>query len=306
MQHSTPDDIAKNAAKNTLNIIGAGHVGQTLGHLWAHSGLLKITHILNRSLPSAAHAATFIGQGKAVMHWDELIPADYYLLGCPDQAIADCCQRLAASGLLRAGDVVFHCSGALGSELLQPAREQGALIASVHPVKSFADPARAIQTFANTYCGVEGDAAALDLLRPLLAGLGGVSFVIDATHKTLYHAASVVACNYLVALQEVSVQLFAEAGVERALAMKILQPIVTETVGNIFTLGTERALTGPIARGDYPVVARQLAALQDWQPERAELYRLLGREALALAGERIKSAEDRERLGDLLVATLSQ
>ncbi|MFZ1388086.1 MAG: Rossmann-like and DUF2520 domain-containing protein [Thiolinea sp.] len=278
--------------KLRLNIIGCGHLGQTLAYLWAQAGLFMISQVLNSSLQSSQAAVDFIGQGQALSSIAEMRPADLYLLGCPDKALEICCNALAKAKLLKAGDIVFHCSGAIASEILQPLKEQGALIASVHPVKSFAEPQQAILSFQPTYCGVEGDEAALAVLMPLFVQIGGIPFQINAEQKTLYHAASVFACNYLVALQNVSLRAFAQAGVEEALALKILQPIVQETVSNVFKLGPAAALTGPIARGDAAVVAKQLAALQISQPADAELYRLLGLEALGLAYQRQKTPNE--------------
>lgn len=285
----------------TLSIIGCGKVGKTLGYLWQRAGTFRIGGVLNRSLSSAQRAVDFIQAGQAVTQLCDLPPSDVFLLGCADNQLADCCAELASSGVLRTGNVVLHCSGALSSAILQPAHERGAYIASIHPIKSFADPAQAIHDFAGTFCGMEGDDAALSLLEPCFTQLGAQTFRIDATQKTLYHAASVMACNYLVALQEISIQTFAQAGVERALAMQILQPIVRGTADNVFRLGTASALTGPIARGDTQVVTRQLQALQQWQPDYAALYRLLGKTAVALSAQQGNAAaSDLATLRDLL------
>lgn len=285
----------------TLSIIGCGKVGKTLGYLWQRAGTFRIGGVLNRSLSSAQRAVDFIQAGQAVTQLRDLPPSDVFLLGCADNQLADCCAELASSGVLRAGNVVLHCSGALSSAILQPAHERGAYIASIHPIKSFADPAQATHDFAGTFCGMEGDDAALSLLEPCFTQLGAQTFRIDATQKTLYHAASVMACNYLVALQEISIQTFAQAGVERALAMQILQPIVRGTADNVFRLGTASALTGPIARGDTQVVTRQLQALQQWQPDYAALYRLLGKTAVALSAQQGNAAaSDLATLRDLL------
>lgn len=281
--------MLNNIYKPYLNIIGCGHLGQTLAYLWSKAGLLTVSQVLNTSLQSSQIAVEFIGQGQSLAVIAEMQPAELYLLACPDKALEICCAELAKSQLLRAGDVVFHCSGAISSELLKPLMKQGALIASIHPIKSFAQPKQAVLSFQPTYCGVEGDATALAVLQPLFEQIGGICFKINAEQKTLYHAASVFACNYLVALQSISLRTFAQAGVEEGLALKILQPIVQETVANLFNLGPAAALTGPIARGDAVVVAKQLAALQATQSIDAELYRLLGLEALELAYKRHKT-----------------
>lgn len=139
-------------------------------------------------------------------------------------------------------------------------------MASVHPVKSFSDPADAAGSFDGTYCAFEGDDKALAILGPAFRAIGGEIFRIDPAYKTIYHAASVIVCNYLVALLEVGLRAYAKSGMPNNLALKTMEPMVRETVDNVFKAGTARALTGPIARGDHMVVLRRHEAfLEAWR-----------------------------------------
>lgn len=268
-----------------INFIGCGQLGRTLGLLWQREHTVTIGDILNRSLKSAEAAVSAIGAGHAIDDIAQMQAAKLTIVACGDDAIADCSQMLADSGVLRPGDVVFHCSGAQSSALLADCRQKGAFIASIHPIKSFANPQLAADSFAGTYCGVEGDAPALALAGPLFSELGANLLPILAEHKTLYHAASVIACNYLVALQELSILTFAKAGIEREQAMAVLKPIVSGTVENVFRLGTSEALTGPIARGDHQAVSNQLDTISAWNKNYGNLYRLLGDVSIPLARE---------------------
>ncbi|PWQ96564.1 Rossmann-like and DUF2520 domain-containing protein [Leucothrix pacifica] len=284
-----------------INFIGCGQLGQTLGSLWQQQHLLTIGDVLTRSADSAAQAVKQIGAGRAISSIQDMQAADIYMLACGDDAIESCSQTLADSQLIQPGNSVFHCSGAQSSQLLHACQSQGALIASIHPIKSFADITLAAQSFSGTYCGVEGDEAALATLSPLFTETGAKLLPILAEHKTLYHAASVIACNYLVALEELSIQAFEQAGIERQQALAILQPIVTGTVENIFNLGTVTALTGPISRGDHSVVTKQLAAMEDWNPDYATVYRQLAKIAVPLSQQQgnASAASLREILGSL-------
>ena len=284
-----------------LNVIGCGNVGMTLTYLWREQDRLQIGDVLNRSYESAERAVTFIQAGRAIRDIDQMQPADLYLIGCSDSGIENCCEALAGAGLLRTGDIVFHCSGALNSMALSSAKARGAVVASMHPIKSFADPATAVTGFAGTYCGLEGDLVALQMIEELVDSIEGNSFTLDPENKTYYHAASVIACNYLVALEDIALRVFERAGIERDLAARVLPPIVDGTVENLFTLGPVHALTGPIARGDHEVVSAQLTALQGWNPEVGELYRLLGQQALSLSKKQGSARqEDLDRLVDIL------
>jgi predicted short-subunit dehydrogenase-like oxidoreductase (DUF2520 family) len=267
----------------TLNIIGAGRVGRTLARLWRDNDVFDIQEVLDRTPEGARAAIAFIGGGRPASGMEGVRAATAWMLTPPDGRIVPCCEALAASGLLRSGDIVFHCSGSLSSAALASAGRLGALMASVHPLKSFADPGAAVQSFAGTWCAAEGDSAALAVLRPAFQQIGARVSEIAPQHKTIYHAASVIVCNYLVALMEAGLRCYEQTGLERGTALAMMEPLVRETLDNVFRLGTVPALTGPIARGDDAVVAGHLAALDAWDTGLSELYRRLGAVALELA-----------------------
>jgi predicted short-subunit dehydrogenase-like oxidoreductase (DUF2520 family) len=255
----------------TLNIIGAGHVGRALGRLFAARGVFSVQDVLTRSRASAQAAVDFIGAGDPVDAIGTLRPARVWMLAVLDDRIAEVAQQLAASCDLQ-GAVVFHCSGAKASTELDVLRRAGALAASVHPVRSFADPQQVADAFDGTFCGVEGDEGALALLNPALKAIGARVVGIDARAKTVYHAASVFASNYLVTVLDA--------------ARELARPLATEPLANVFRLGPETALSGPIARGDTATVARQQAAVEAWDAPAGALYEALAAATWDLAGRK--------------------
>lgn len=266
----------------TLNVIGGGRVGRALAWLWREKHAFVIQDVLSGTPHGTRSAVAFIGAGRAANWLEEMQPAGVWMLTPPDSKIVHCCENLAYSGLLRHGDIVFHCSGALSSSELKAAAAAGAKVASVHPLKSFADPRDAVSTFTGTWCAAGGDRAALDVLLPAFERIGARISEIDPQFKTLYHAASVMVCNDLVALLETGLRTYEKSGLARDTALAMMEPLVRETVDNVFKLGTAGALTGPVARGDDVVVARHLDALMAWDARVAALYRELGVVALQL------------------------
>ena len=257
----------------SLSIIGCGKLGRTLGRLWQRAGNPHLHDILNRSLAAANEAVAFIGAGHAATDFAALRPSTAFLIGTPDDAIEATCEALAATGLLDASCVVFHCSGALDSRILQSADLCGSAIASLHPIRSFARPEQVAEEFAGTYCGVEGDARALALLNPLFESIGAKTVAIDGAKKILYHGAAVMASNYLVTLMDIARNTYLEAGVAPDAVLSMMAPLVRETLENVLQIGPEAALTGPVARGDMATVARQQAALAQWRRDYGTLYR---------------------------------
>jgi predicted short-subunit dehydrogenase-like oxidoreductase (DUF2520 family) len=95
-----------------------------------------------------------------------------------------------------------------------------------------------------------------------------------------------MASNFLVALEAAAEQLAKTANVTR----EQLAPLVLATARQWAETGPERALTGPIVRGDEETVERHLGALRESAPELVELYEALAERTRELAGRRDRGA----------------
>lgn len=267
----------------SLSIIGCGKLGRSLGKLLHSHSVFAIQDIVASSTRGAEIAQTFLGVGHPCSSVAALQPADAVLIATPDSVIAEIAGQLLSSNVVRRGAVVFHCSGALGSEVLGELRHKGAYVASVHPVKSFSSPSESVQTFSGTYCAIEGDEPAIALLTGAFEAIGAKLFSVRPDAKLLYHATFVFACNYLTALMECAFQCSTAAGIERTTVVQMIEPLVRETMAAVMSRGVDSALTGPVARGDAQVVASQLASVSSLGSEYADIYRLLGQVALEIA-----------------------
>ena len=269
--------------KPDISIIGAGVVGTALGVLAAKAGY-RVVAVAGRTIESARKAAGMIAHAVACSPAEAAARGNLVLLTVPDDAIASVADRLAETGAVRAGAVVAHCSGALGSDVLAVlARRCGARVASMHPLQTFPTVPMAMNSIPGCYFFCEGDATAVSAVMQLAGDLGGIPMEIEADRKTLYHAAACMACNYLATLQEAAIATAVLAGVGTLPARQALAPLVAATARNVMDLGPGAALTGPIARGDKQTVARHLAALDATSPSLAALYRQLGRRTVDLA-----------------------
>ncbi|MFC6978998.1 Rossmann-like and DUF2520 domain-containing protein [Microbulbifer taiwanensis] len=226
--------------------------------------------------------------------------ADCWLIASGDGQIVTIAEAISARLAAEpAGEpVVFHCSGALSSEILAGCRP--AAIASAHPVHSFAAPEDSLRTLPGSSVALEGDKIAVDVLQRAFAALRCETLTIDAGNKSLYHAGSVFACNYLTALMDLSLRTFSAAGIDRQQALELLKPIVLQTAENNMRLGPEKSLTGPIARGDSDTVLAQLEALQKTDAQLAQCYRHLGLACVELARRGALSSDAAARLTGLL------
>ncbi|GAB2517120.1 Rossmann-like and DUF2520 domain-containing protein [Microbulbifer agarilyticus] len=301
----------------SLNVVGAGKLGRTLAALWHASGVFEIAGLFNRSAENAREARDFIGAGTAVSDLSKLPPAQVWLLAVPDDQIASTATALPpiiAQHPPQAGrpPILFHCSGALPASVL--AASGADLLASAHPVHSFADPKRSLTDLPGSTVALEGSEEAINVLEPAFTALSCNCIHLGSSQKVLYHTGSVMACNYLTVLMDLSLQVFQAAGIDNKSAMALLEPIVLQTVKNNFALGPAKALTGPLVRGDVATVARQTGALRQLAESTdtsgagseatsgiqaatlATMYRALGKAALPLAEKAGLSQDARRQL----------
>jgi len=220
-------------------------------------------------------------------------------LTVPDDAIQPLCEQIARQGGWKPGQFVVHCSGALPSDVLMAAKEQGALVASFHPLQTFASLDAAMSNLPGSTFGIEGDPPVVEALDRLVVLLGGASLHLTREQKTLYHAAATIASNYTVALAALASDLLVSAGVadDEDTALRYLLPLLRGTVENLTKLGLPGALTGPLARGDAGTVARHIEALEANDPALVDLYKVLAKTALPLATR--KGGLDEETLAKL-------
>lgn len=266
-----------------LNIIGCGRLGKTVAFLLNKAGVVRIQDILNNAYESAQQAVSFIGKGTACKSYDELRPADVYLIAATDQQIPTICNKLIDKQRLQAGNIVFHCSGSLSADVLKKAAAIGCYTASLHFIKSFPSPELGIKSFKGTYCAFEGDPKAFDMLAHLVEKIGGIIFTISSDEKMLYHAAGIFASVYVTALSYVAVESYKKSGVSDKMARQIVNKIMSDTLANIHALGShQKAIVGPIERGDIQTTLKHIATLKRY-PLLLNLYKILGQCALQLS-----------------------
>jgi predicted short-subunit dehydrogenase-like oxidoreductase (DUF2520 family) len=202
--------------------------------------------------------------------------ADAVLLCVPDAEIPAAAATIA--GRVR---LVGHTSGATGLHALEPA---GAQAFGIHPLQTFVG-GEAPEHFRGVGCAVAGSTPhALDAARALAAHVGMRPFPIEEEQRPAYHAAASIASNFLVTLEACAEETAAAAGLDAADARALLAPLVRATVENWAALGPERALTGPVARGDEETVKTQREALAGAVPHLLPLFDELTERTRALSG----------------------
>jgi predicted short-subunit dehydrogenase-like oxidoreductase (DUF2520 family) len=185
--------------------------------------------------------------------------------------------------------------------VLAPLHARGYEVGSIHPLQSLAHPLSGADRLPGSWFAISGEPEARATARRLVAELQGETLSIPVSRRPLYHAAAVVASNYLPVLTALAARLLVLAGAEEDEAVPALLPLMRGTLENISELGLSEALTGPVARGDVETIRLHLRSM----PEReGRLYRELGREAVEIAQTRGLDDETATALRELFDAAV--
>lgn len=258
-----------------IGIIGAGNLGRVLG-LALSGGGFSLASAATKTESSAAEAAEVLPCPVHISPENVAREAEIIFITTPDRAIEEVCRNVAQREGFREGQVVLHTSGAHSSRILSPASESGARVLSFHPLQTFPDLDAGLRSLEGTFFTVEGDEDAIPLAGEMIEVLKGRMLSIPTEMKPLYHAAACTACNYLTSLMDMALKMFEAMGVSSPEAYQALSPLINNTLHNIGRLGPEKALTGPIARGDDSTLQVHLEKMESSVPQLLPYYRSLG------------------------------
>jgi len=261
-----------------LGFIGAGTVGTALAVRLSSKGY-PVVAVSSRSQTSAQRLAEAV---KGCHVFDSQGVADnagLIFITTPDDAIAGVASQIK----WHPGQSVVHCSGADSTDILQPAKKSGAQVGVFHPLQTFASVKQAIENIPGSTFALEADEPLLKTLKDMATALDGHWVELKAADKVLYHAAAVIACNYLVTLVKLATDLWQTFNVPPPEATRALLPLLRGTIHNIETVGIPQCLTGPIARGDIGTIKKHLDALEHKAPDLTPTYRELGLQTIPIA-----------------------
>ncbi len=268
--------------KQEFAIIGAGRLGRTLGRLLVRHGH-QAAGLSCRSLRSARQARQFIGGGEpTTSNTQAAARGQLVLMATPDREIAPVARELARMRLPWSDRVVAHTSGAVSSEALEPLRQRGAWVASLHPLVSIA-AARPDLDFHGTPFAVEGNSRAVRVLRRLVLDMGGHPVTIPRQSKALYHLIACILSNDLVALLSSGFEAARGLGLGTRQASTLYLPLIRGTIENVSRLGSVKALTGPVSRGDLPTLRLHAEALRTLPADLRRLHKILALRSATLA-----------------------
>lgn len=262
-----------------IAIIGAGTLATALAASLRRSGY-RITEIVSRdnaqSLSRARKLAKRVGARATYMR-EAQFTARVVWTCIPDDAIVGLAIQLAGRRNWQK-KLVLHSSGALGTDVLAPIRQAGALTASAHPLMTFVSISK--PELKGVPFALEGDSRALVTIGAIVRSIGGKPFRIAPEMKPVYHLFGFFCSPALVALLAAAQELAELAGfARRRRSRELMEPIVRQTINNFFLSTPQQAFSGPLRRGDIATLRKHLDELAK-HPKLLAVYKSLADVAL--------------------------
>lgn len=292
---SGSDWMARGVPEETggqVMIVGPGRMGLALGYALGQTGLCGPVTVCGRRPEPPGHPLFAQGLAEYVFGLRRPAPGTAAVfLAVPDAVVPEMAHALAGQGRAPEGCAAFHLSGALSVEVLAPLRVAGYAVGSFHPLQAVAHPVTGAERLPGSWVAVTGAPEAVAVARRLAAALGSEVLKVPEARRPLYHAAAVMASNFLPPLIDAACRILERAGIPHDDALPALLPLVQGALENVRERGVDGAVTGPVLRGDVETVAMHLRALEG---EERRLYAVLGLELLRLVGPVVPEDAARE------------
>lgn len=271
MPRSGASALTDRPARLAVGVVSAGRVGAVLGAALSGAGHIVVgASAVSRA--SLRRAATLLPDAAVLPPDDVVRRADLVLLAVPDDVLPGMVSGLAATGAFRAGQIVVHTCGARGVEVLEPATAAGVLPLALHPAMTFTGRSEDLARLRAACVGVTvADRTGWSVGEALVLEMGAEPVRVPPEGRPLYHAALAHGANHLATLVRDAVDALEQAGV--APAERVLGPLLEAALDNTLRHG-DRALTGPVARGDVDTVRLHLRVLAETAPELLGSYRV--------------------------------
>lgn len=263
-------NVTDRPARLAVGVVSAGRVGSVLGAALAVAGHV-VVGASAVSRVSLRRAADLLPDVPVLPPDDVVRRCDLVLLAVPDDVLPGLVSGLATTGAFRAGQIVVHTCGARGVEVLEPATAAGVLPLALHPAMTFTGRAEDVARLAAACVGVTvADETGWSVGEALVLEMGAEPVRVPSEARPLYHAALAHGANHLATLVRDAVDALERAGVVPA--ERLLGPLLEAALDNTLRHG-DRALTGPVVRGDLDTVRLHLRVLAESAPELLDPYR---------------------------------
>ena len=229
-----------------VSFIGSGNVATHLATRFAKAGH-TILFVYSERPANARRLAKKV-KAKATTKISDTLQADIVIIAVHDDAIAEVVNNMPASRCL-----VVHTSGAEPLSLL---RKKLTNCGVLYPVQTFSIHSPTPLTIP--FCLEASNAASLSVIKKLARSVSQDVQVMNSKKRKQVHLAAVFVNNFSNHLLAIAEELLKH----EHLKLKLLQPLLEETISKTGKQSPSKIQTGPAARGDQQTMQEHIRMLK--------------------------------------------
>ena len=242
----------------SVAIIGSGNVAYVYSKVLKNKGI-NLRYVFVRNQERLSEVEKLFGV-KAISDYETLFSCDLIIIAVKDDAIEE-----VAAKLQNYKGVLVHTSGTQNINALQSADNYGVIYPLQTLSKDYDVDFKSVPILINA-----SSFEVKEKLRLIAEKMSDVVIECSDEDRRYIHMNAVYVSNFVNVMLQIGEKLLKE----KSLSISILEPLVKETVNKAFSMGAEKALTGPARRGDVETINKHLDLLKNNEEEK-EIYKLL-------------------------------
>jgi len=242
--------------------IGAGNVAHHLiPHLYKNGH--KILQVGSRSLKTAKALASKVKAKPIASMSDVTDEADLYIMMVPDNQINYLGKKIPFP--LTKKQIICHCSGSIGSEVLNDFSNYGV----IYPLQSFTKNVKLKYEDIPFFISANNSKTKKELTKMAKTFTKKVKSVTDEERGDLHIAAVLVNnfVNYILGAAS-------DISIKQNVDFKHLHPLIKETISKALSNDPNEVQTGPAKRNDTRVLKNHISKL-DSNPDLQKVYKTI-------------------------------
>ncbi len=258
--------------KGTVAFIGSGNLAWHLAPMLDNAGY-SVQEVYSRDLKNAKALVAKLYQAEVKDSLDFSDSSSTVFFICvSDDAIEEIVQEI----ILPENAILVHTSGSKPLNILAYAATSK--IGVFYPLQTFTKQKKV--DFSEIPVFIESmEDETSSTLQKIAKAISKKVEVIDSSKRVALHIAAVFASNFTNHMLTISKSIM-EAS---RLQYEWLKPLIAETISKSLAIGPEAAQTGPAKRGDFEILDKHLALLQN-DEQLAELYKLISQHIIDTHG----------------------
>ena len=241
-----------------IAIIGSGNVAYTYSKVLKYNGI-NLKYIFTRNQNKIPEIENLFGV-EAICDYEKLFDCDLIIIAVKDDAIGEVVEKLN-----NYKGVLVHTSGTQNLSVLQSVENYGIIYPLQTLTKDYDVDFKTVPVLINA-----STTKVKDKLRSIAQKMSDVVIECSDEDRRYIHMNAVYVSNFVNVMLQIGEKLLGK----KSLDISILEPLVRETINKAFSMGAEKALTGPARRGDLETINKHVELLKN-DVEEKEIYKLL-------------------------------